>query len=140
MNVFYSSLRNGVYKVKYASPYDPNWTDTELLANVVQLSVPEDSGLTELPNLPNAVSLNVEQNPVAALPDGMLKLEELFCCGTNVTTLPPMPNLEYLACTYCANLTALPDFPKLKTLMYFGTPGLTTLPAFPNLTYKSHWP
>lgn len=55
---------------------------------------------------------------------------ELDCCK-NVTTIPSLPELEYLYC-YNTGITVLPDFPKLVELDCSDT-GITILPYLPKV-------
>jgi Leucine-rich repeat (LRR) protein len=61
----------------------------------------------------------------------MPNLEGLFCCDTQLTSLPDMPNLMSL---YCSNthITNLSNIPNLRFLMCSNTQ-LTSLPDMPNL-------
>ena len=131
-------------KVKYREPFDPNWSDDELLDQIIELdcsyhsvTLPDlphcqelichNSGLTSLPNLPECHFLYCANNRLTSLPD-LPQCRTLNCAWNPITSLPDSP-YEGLCCDY-TQLTQLPDLPFVIGLHCHNN-RLTSLPDLP---------
>ncbi len=89
-----------------------------------------DSGLTELPALPDTLeTLICDNNELTSLPALPPRLKMLSCSGNKLTSLPPLPvTLQVLICDF-NKLSSLPELPSNLESLICNNNQLTSLPV-----------
>ena len=108
----------------------PKLTDSVAIGSAMDFVDLSHRGLTELPPLPDMMSLWCNGNRLLRL-TLTRTLTQLRCDENQLTSLPPLPpGLRLLRCDKNL-LTVLPELPASLRVLWCHQNRLTTLPAFP---------
>ena len=135
LNAYLNSLPTDVNKIDVSSFSVNQIPDLSRFTHVLELRCVYNFSLDHITSLPKTLKilcLNLNQN-LTSLPTLPDSLEELYCRGCLLTTLPTLPNtLKVLDCSNNIMLSSLPNLPDILERLLCYNDALTSLPTLPS--------
>ena len=111
-----------VFSVTYSKPFNPNWTNSELLDAIIKLNCHGNYyvKLESLPDLPNCRSLECASNALTSLPRLDVCIS-LYCPYNELTSLVSLPKCQFLDC-WGNKIQEIGWLPECRMLRYNNDP------------------